>query len=137
MFAITGGWEEFVILVGAGIIGAIVLGTGRAVMGLVRSNQTKKRASELDQIRLSEFLFGVERDPRTGTPGREGWTVRVDKTLAELAKGLRQVIDEITPDHNGRHNLRGIVERGAEAAGAKIPPPLKPDDESRELGGEQ
>ncbi len=122
MLAISSTLSEFFVLCGAGVIGAVILGLGRAVMGLVRTTQTKKRAAETDQATMSEFLFGTPRDPRTGMPAREGWTRRVDKALETLASGLEEVLSEIKPDRNGRHNLRGIVERGAEAAGATLPP---------------
>lgn len=61
---------------------------------------------------LTVFLFGTEKTDK-GVPAKEGWTQKVDQTLGEILAELR-------PDHNGRHNLRGIVERGAEAAGAEV-----------------
>lgn len=127
MFAISGGFEEFIILAAAGVIGAVVLGAGRAVMGLVRSRQTRQRQNVEDQRTLSEFFFGVEADPRTRTPGREGWCVKVDRSLEQLASGLQEVISQITPDHNGRHNLHGVVERTAEAVGVELPPAEEPE----------
>lgn len=123
MLAISSGIEQFLILALAGIIGAAVLGAGRAVMGLIRTRQTKQRQNTEDQRTLSEFFFGVEADPRTRTPGREGWCVKVDRSLEQLTTGLSQVISELIPDGNGRQNLRGITERTAETLGVEMPPP--------------
>lgn len=126
MLGISGGLENLLILAAAGVIGAIILGTGKAAMNLMRTRQTKRRQVDTDQRTLSEFFFGVAADQRTRTPGREGWCVKVDRTLAELTTGLNQVIAEITPDHNGRSNLHGIAERTAEALGVEMPPPEEP-----------
>ncbi len=116
------------ILAGATIIATIILGIGKAVKDLVRSKQKERREEALDQMRLSEFLFGVERDPRTGTPGRVGWAVTVDKSLEALTHGLNEVLSELKEDGNGRHNFRGIAERTAEALGVDLPPAPKNGD---------
>ena len=113
------------ILAIASVLTAVVLGMGKAVKDLMRSKQKERREEALDQLRLSEFLFGVPRDARTGTPGREGWTVTVDKSLAALTSGLNEVLSELKEDGNGRHNFRGIAERTAEALGVDLPTPPK------------
>lgn len=125
MLALTQNWSQFLVLAGAGVIGAIILGSGKALMELVRTRQTKDRADEEAERNLTSFFFDQPRDPRTGTPATTGWTTKVDRALSDLAKGLREVLDEVTEDRNGDHNLRGIVKRGAEAAGADLPPECK------------
>lgn len=127
MFAISAGTETLLIYVAAAVIGAAILGIGKAVMGLVRTRQLKARNTEFDQRTLTEFFFDIDRDPRTGTPARQGWTTKVDKTLDILTKGqnqttrmLNEVLREIKPDGNGGHNLRGIMERQAEAVGIEV-----------------
>ena len=118
MLAISSSLTEFFVLAAAGIVGAIVLAAGRAMMGLVRTRQTKQRADEKDQDKLSTFFFDQPRDPRTGTPGTEGWTTKVDRTLKELKdsqlrieKAVHLTLNEVVQDGNGGHNLRGAVDR--------------------------
>jgi hypothetical protein len=129
--ASTGFWSSgagtIVVLAVATILATAILGMGRAMMSLVRNRQKKNRDDEADQRTLSEFLFGTERDPRTGTPGKVGWTVTVDESLASLRQGqvhtirlLNDALAELLPDNNGRHNLRGTLEKTAEAAGVEI-----------------
>lgn len=125
-------------LAGATVLGAFILGAGKAVMGLIRSSQTKKRNEESDQRILTEFFFDTPADPRTRTPGKEGWTTKVDATLVSLKAGqqqtqnlLNEVLGELRPDGNGGHNLRGVVERGAEAAGAEVIRVRKNEDEAK------
>ena len=116
---------EFAILAGAGIVGAIVLGLGKAVMGLVRTRQTKAREDDVAEQKLSSFLFDQPRDPRTGAPATIGWTTSVDKALADLAAGqtrttsiVNEILYELKP--NGGGNFRGIVESGVDAANAEV-----------------
>ena len=116
----TSDLSQFLILAGAGVIGAIILGIGRSGMKFIQKNQTKKRQGDNSQRILTEFLFDVDPDPVTHTPGRKGWTTLVNEQLSSLEHGLREVLAEVKPDHNGRHNLRGTVERTAEAAGVEV-----------------
>ena len=125
MLALSSGLSQLFVLAGAGILGAIVLGIGRAVMGLMRTRQTTQRQEEFDQRTLAEFFFDTERDSRTGAPPKEGWTTTVNRTLAELkrsqdhtAKIVNEILYELKP--NGGGNFRGLVERGVEAAGAEV-----------------
>ena len=118
MLAITSGWSEFLILAAAGVVGAFVLGIGRAGMGLMRTKQTQARQDEADQRILTEFFFDTPRDPRTGTPAKEGWTTKVDRSLKQLAdsqarieRAVHLTLSEVVPDSNGGHNLRGAVDR--------------------------
>lgn len=125
MFAISSGTETLVIYVAAAVIGAVILGFGRAVMKFIQNRQTSLRQGEWDQRTLSEFFFDRDRDPRTGTPAKEGWTTTVNKALAQLAASqertnamVNKILYEITP--NGGHNLRGGIDRMAEAAATEI-----------------
>lgn len=115
MLAITEGWVQFFILAGAGVIGAVVLGLGRAVMGLMRTRQAKVRADESDARNLSVFFFDQPRDERTGTPATIGWTTKVDASLDQLTKSqahttkvLNEILYEVKP--NGGGNLRGGID---------------------------
>lgn len=89
-------------------------------MKLLQNRQTDIR--EMDSLTM--FLFGSEKTDK-GIPAKEGWTQRVDRTLEEI-------LSELRPDHNGRHNLRGIVERGAEAAGAEVVRVRKNEDDAND-----
>ena len=118
MLALTEGWQQFLILAAAGVVGAFVLGIGRAGMGLMRTKQTQARQEEADQRILTEFFFDTPRDPRTGTPAKIGWTTKVDACLKELTDGqarieraVHQTLSEVVPDGNGGHNLRGGIDR--------------------------
>lgn len=104
-------------------MGAALIGFGKAVAGLWRSNQSKRRVDEQDQRTLKEFFFGAEKDPRIGTPAKEGWTTKVDRQLAgqtrqleqlrvtqhQTSNAVQQILYELTP--NGGSNFRGKVER--------------------------
>ena len=123
MFAISSGIENLLIISAAGVLGAIILGIGRAVMKVLQTRQARSRNDDFDQRTLSEFFFDTPRDQRTGAPAKEGWTTKVDRTLEQLAQGqtrqaglLNEVLREIKPDGNGGHNFRGVVERAAAAA---------------------
>ena len=120
MLALSSSLNEFLVLCLAGVGGAIILGIGRAGMKYIQRSQTKKRQGDTSQRILTEFLFDVPPDPVTRTPGRKGWTTLVNEQLSSLEHGLREVLAEVKPDHNGRHNLRGTVERPAEAAGVEV-----------------
>lgn len=118
VLAISSGVQNFLILAGATVIATIVIGFGKAMMGIVRTRQIKGREEENDQRVLSEFLFGSERDPRTGTPAKEGWTDKVDRSLAELTasqsrieKAVHLTLSEVVQDGNGGHNMRGAIDR--------------------------
>jgi hypothetical protein len=133
LFAASGGVTVLITtlaLCAAGLIGWIA----RAFMNLVKTRQSKARDDERAERTLSAFLFDQERDPRTGTPATTGWTTRVDQTLSVLTSGqarteaaqvrteraVHQILEELRPDGNGGHNLRGLVERSAEAAGVEV-----------------
>lgn len=127
MFAISTGLQNLLIIAGASLLCATVLAVGRSGMNLMRKRQTDQRQEAYDQRTLSEFFFDTPRDSRTGTPGKEGWTTKVDRTLGQLGKGqertaglLNEVLREIKPDGNGGNNFRGIVERAAEAASTEV-----------------
>ena len=136
MLALTEGWSQFIVLAGAGVIGAIVLGIGRALMGLVRTRQTKQREDEAAEQNLSQYFFDQPRNERTGTPATIGWTTTVDLTLKELRlaqehtnKVVNQILYEITP--NGGKNFRGLVERGVDAASAEVARVHKNEEDAR------
>ncbi len=138
MLAPTEGWQQFLILAGAGVVGAFVLGIGRAGMGLMRTKQTQARQEEADQRILTEFFFDTPRDPRTGTPAKIGWTTKVDACLKELTDGqarieraVHQTLSEVVPDANGGHNLRGAVDRAAQANADEVTRVRHNEDESR------
>ena len=120
MLALSSSLNEFLVLGGASLGVAIILGIGRAGMKFMQKRQTQRRQGDVSQRILTEFLFDVPPDPVTRTPGRKGWTTKVDESLAELHSSLNEVLAEVKPDHNGRHNLRGTVERTAEAAGVEV-----------------
>ena len=133
MLALTEGWQQFLILAAAGVVGAFVLGIGRAGMGLMRTRQTKQREDEVAERDLSKFFFDQPRNERTGTPATTGWTTTVNLTLAELKvsqtkmeKTVNQILYELTP--NGGHNFRGVVERSAAAASAEVERVRKNED---------
>ena len=125
------GVEVVLIYAAAAVLGAVILGVGRALMKLIQSRQADKRADEADDRTLKEFFFGLEKDVRTGTPAREGWTVTVDRCLAALTRGqettqtmateTRHLVDkilyELTP--NGGSNMRGAIDRLDEATSHK------------------
>ena len=76
---------------------------------------------------MSEYLFDQPADSITGAPATKGWTTKVDATLTTLAAGqhevehtTREILKELKDDGNGDRNLRGLVKRTAEAAGAEI-----------------
>ncbi len=115
MFAITAAWSEFLVLAGAGIVGAIILGLGRTVMGLVRTRQAKVRADESDARNLSVFFFDQPRDERTGTPATIGWTTKIDAALDRLTRSQEhttQVVNKILyqVEKNGGGNMRGAID---------------------------
>ncbi len=119
MLAISTGLSQFLILAGAGIVGAVILGIGRAGMGLMKTRQTQTRQDEFDQRTLTEFFFDTPRDSRTGAPAKIGWTTKVDGQLDRLSKSqtetqrvLNEILYEVKP--NGGGNLRGAVDRVAD-----------------------
>ena len=132
MLAISSGLQTFLILAAATVIATVIIGFGRAVVGYVKLKQTKAREDEFDQRTLSEFFFDTDRDPRTGTPAKEGWTTKVDRTLqqlaagqatlaaaqAETAKAVHEILYEVKP--NGGGNLRGGVDRIEQAATTEV-----------------
>ena len=133
MLAVAG-VAEIIIYTAAGILAAAILGISRAATKLYQSRQIKQREATQDLKTFSSFLFGEDKNPRTGTPAKEGWTSKVDMSLQILTAGqsrtdaaqvriehaINQVKTEVVDDNNGDHNLRGIVKRGAEAAGAEV-----------------
>lgn len=137
MLAISSGTETLLIYVAAAVIGAAILGFARAVMKFIQTRQTAQRQDEWDQRTLSEFFFDKERDPRTGTPAKEGWTTLVNRTLKELVDGQARIeravhltLNEVVPDGNGGHNLRGAVDRSAKAADAEVSRIRRNEDEA-------
>lgn len=127
MLALSSSWTEFLVLAAAGVVGAIILGMGKAVMGLVKSRQSKARSDESDQLNLGRFFFDQPRDTRTGTPPTVGWTTRVDAALESLARSQESLtraqdrtaktVNEILYEvkQNGGGNLRGAIDRVADA----------------------
>lgn len=102
----------------AAVLGAIILGVGKAAMNLVRKRQAEHRQDDADQQTLISFLFDTPSDPRTRTPLRKGWTTKVDETLLRLTQAqeqttrlVREVLAELKPDGNGGHNFRGKVDK--------------------------
>ena len=74
----------------------------------------------VDRASMSEFFFGHEANPRTRLPGADGWVKEVnarfddvDTSLANLAQSVQLILEEVKPDGNGGHNLRGAVDRAA------------------------
>ena len=135
MLAPTDNWTQFLILAGAGVVGAFILGIGRAGMGLVRTRQAKVRADESDARNLSTFFFDQPRDSRTGTPATVGWTTKVDATLDQLTKSqahttkiLNEILYEVKP--NGGGNLRGAVDVAAQAATDEVKRVRRNEDEA-------
>lgn len=133
--ATQSGLETVIIYVAAAVLGAVILGIGRATMNLIRSRQARKRSEETDNKTLTDFFFGTERDPRTRTPAREGWTTKVDRQLEQLRKtqhqtsnAVQQILYELQP--NGGSNFRGAVERVTDIATEKTNGDDKPVDPS-------
>lgn len=127
VLAATTNTQWVLIYLAVALISAAILGATRAAMKWLQSHQTDKRNEDYDQRTLAEFFFDTPRDPRTGTPGKQGWTTTVDNTLKVLADGqarteraVNKILGEVQQDGNGGHNLRGVVERGAKAAGADV-----------------
>jgi hypothetical protein len=123
VLAISSGLQTFIVLAAATVIATLIIGFGRAAVAYVKLRQTKAREDEFDQRTLSEFFFDTERDPRTGTPAKEGWTTKVDRALTDLAAGQRRIeqavhltLSEVQPDGNGGHNFRGVAEKAFKAS---------------------
>jgi len=99
-------------------LGALFVYLGKVFVNWLKSRKDELRHDSEDSKTLSEFFFGVQRDVRTGTPGRRGWTTTVDETLIKLQRGqeqtlglVREVLSELRPDNNGGHNFRGRIDR--------------------------
>jgi len=125
VLGLTGGTETLIIYIAAAVIGAAILGLGRAFMKALQKRQTDARQAEDDKRILSYFLFDQPRDPSTGTPAKQGWTTTVDIKLESLTKSqermdkmLGEILYELKP--NGGGNFRGAVERNAVAARAEV-----------------
>lgn len=132
MLAVTA-TATLVILIAAPIIVASVLAVARAVMKVVQNRQFEAR----ERDSLTELLLGTKTS-QSGIPGREGWIFKVDRALEVLAAGqgrtetaVNKILREVKDDNNGDHNLRGIVKRGAEAAGAEVVRVRKNEDDAK------
>lgn len=74
-----------------GIVVGVCYTVGAAlVLFMVRAGvQTFQKAQVKDQNErnLKGFFFDTPADTKTGVPFRQGWTSKVDETLAELVSG--------------------------------------------------
>lgn len=96
-------------------------------MGLMCNRQTEVRRQKTTLEKMNEFFFDQPADEETGIPATQGWTTKVDTALRLLVHGqargnlaIGEVVREVKPDSNGGENLRGVLERTAEATGVKI-----------------
>ena len=105
------------------VIAALVIGIARAGVQTQRKRQTTAR----DDASLREYFFDTPANTRTGVPEKKGWTTKVDQTLSDLGdsqkrveRAVHDIRNEVKPDGNGGHNLRGDVRRAAAAADAEV-----------------
>jgi len=130
------GTETLLIYISAPLIVALALWVSRAIVKLLQRHQSEARGRDL----FSEFMLGAE--AAHGLPAKEGWIFKIDKNIEQLTAGqarteaaVRQILQEVSDDHNGDHNLRGIVKRGAEAAGAEVVRVRRNEDEAKKDEG--
>ncbi len=109
------GFGTICILAIASIVTAIILGTGKMVMGIVRTRQARAKAEESGLSNFGKYFFDQPRDEQTGTPATVGWTTKVDATLEQLTKSqahttkiLNEILYEVKP--NGGGNLRAAID---------------------------
>lgn len=127
MFALSSTVDSIILYVLIGLITAAILGLGRAFMKWTQGKQTKVRQNADTQRLLTEYLFDTPSDPIARTPARIGWTSKVDLALENLQRGQDRIekavhltLSEVVPDGNGGHNMRGGIDRLAEAASADV-----------------
>lgn len=113
-----------------GIVYTLLAGLVVAIVRAAIQTARKRQVAARDDASLREYFFDTEANPRTGVPAKEGWTSKVDKTLAFLAAGqarteagqlrtervVKEVLAELQHDGNGQDNFRGMVERGIAAS---------------------
>ncbi len=95
-------------------VGGVVVLMATGVVKLAR-DKTAHRADDIADFRdLVIFLFGRKANPRTGTPGDDGWVAVVNARFDAQDEKLDRIIGELVV--NGGENARGSMDRAAAAS---------------------